>query len=152
MLPHALAGAAIAVKVGNPFLVLPLAFLSHFILDIFPHWNPHLYTEKTRDGKVSKSSTTICFLDSGTALVVGSYIAFSFWPNLSMVALVFTTCFFAVSADLIEAPFFFLGWKNKYITKFILFQRKIQWNVSPIPGILSQATFVSLALYLIFFT
>lgn len=43
--PHVLIGAAIATKVGNPFLAIPLAFASHFVLETVPHWNPHLNTE-----------------------------------------------------------------------------------------------------------
>ena len=35
--PHLLLGAAIASRISNPFLALPLAFLSHFLLDVLPH-------------------------------------------------------------------------------------------------------------------
>lgn len=35
--PHFLAGAVIVKTVANPFLGLPLAFLSHFLLDLMPH-------------------------------------------------------------------------------------------------------------------
>ena len=35
--PHLLLGAAIAAKISNPFLILPLAFLSHYFLDLLPH-------------------------------------------------------------------------------------------------------------------
>ena len=49
--PHVIVGAAIAYKVVNPALALPLALGSHFILDITPHWNPHLSTETKKFGK-----------------------------------------------------------------------------------------------------
>jgi len=35
---HMLAGAAIALIVKQPILVLPLAFASHFVLDALPHY------------------------------------------------------------------------------------------------------------------
>lgn len=35
---HLLVGAGIATVVTNPFLALPLAFLSHFVLDALPHF------------------------------------------------------------------------------------------------------------------
>lgn len=35
---HALTGALIAVTIDQPYLVLPLAFASHFLLDALPHW------------------------------------------------------------------------------------------------------------------
>ena len=35
---HLLTGAAIAVAVRQPFLAIPLAFVSHFVLDAIPHF------------------------------------------------------------------------------------------------------------------
>ncbi len=37
---HALTGAVIALAVKKPELAIPLAFLSHFVLDAIPHYNP----------------------------------------------------------------------------------------------------------------
>lgn len=49
--PHAILGASIAAKVENPFLVLPISFFSHYLLDLVPHWQETLYpyipTKKT---------------------------------------------------------------------------------------------------------
>jgi len=80
-LPHTLAGATIATKITNPFLALPLAFLSHFILDLFPHWNPNLTPEMKTYGKLTKKTKIIIFADSFLALIIGLFIAFRFWPN-----------------------------------------------------------------------
>lgn len=38
---HALTGAIIALAVKEPTLVVPLALLSHFILDVIPHFGIH---------------------------------------------------------------------------------------------------------------
>jgi hypothetical protein len=151
-LPHALVGATIAIKTGNPILAFPLAFLSNFVLDLLPHWNPHLYTELKKDGKVSSKTTKIVIVDASLALVIGSLIAFRFYPHWQMILLVLFSCLFAVSADLIEAPFFFLNSKNKYLVKLISFQRKLQWNVSFWPGILVQGGLLLFCFYLILFT
>lgn len=35
---HMLAGAVVAVGVQNPFLIVPLAVASHFLLDVLPHF------------------------------------------------------------------------------------------------------------------
>lgn len=35
---HALTGATIGLLVGNPLIALPLALLSHFVLDALPHF------------------------------------------------------------------------------------------------------------------
>lgn len=37
--PHLLVGAAIVKAVPNPAISLPLALLSHFVLDTIPHWD-----------------------------------------------------------------------------------------------------------------
>ena len=37
---HALTGALIGLTVSNPVLALPLAFLSHFVCDAIPHYDP----------------------------------------------------------------------------------------------------------------
>lgn len=36
---HAVTGAFIAVKVGNPYLAIPLILLSHYLEDAVPHWD-----------------------------------------------------------------------------------------------------------------
>jgi len=39
--PHMVAGAAIGTKLRSPWLALPLAFASHFLLDFAPHLDAH---------------------------------------------------------------------------------------------------------------
>ncbi|MEI6690888.1 MAG: hypothetical protein WCL07_04020 [bacterium] len=36
---HAATGAFIAVKLGNPYLAIPLILLSHYVEDAIPHWD-----------------------------------------------------------------------------------------------------------------
>ena len=36
---HALVSGAIAASVQNPSLAIPLAFVSHFVMDAVPHWD-----------------------------------------------------------------------------------------------------------------
>lgn len=37
---HALTGAVIGLTISNPLVSLPLAFLSHFVCDAIPHYDP----------------------------------------------------------------------------------------------------------------
>lgn len=149
-LPHTIIGATIGSKIGNPLLVFPLAFFSNFFLDMLPHWNPHLNTELESLGKISRKTTLIIVLDSFSSLIVGTFLALRFYPNIERIVIVLLSCFFAVLADLIEAPYFFLGVRNRYIERLINFQKKHQWNVSLIPGLLSQVGFVFILLWLLF--
>jgi len=44
---HALTGAVIGTWVGQPLLAIPLAFASHFVLDVLPHFGQN-YEERTK--------------------------------------------------------------------------------------------------------
>lgn len=146
--PHVVLGATIAVKIGNPLLALPISFFSHFLLEPLPHWNPHTYTEVTTKGKLSKTSVAIIWADALTALFLGLWIASKSLPDINKAALIVASCFFSALPDLVEAPFFFFGWRQPLILKIIKFQRSIQFNVSPLPGLIFQAIFVLILLNL----
>jgi hypothetical protein len=36
---HAVTGALVAVAIHNPWIGLPAALASHFVIDVIPHWN-----------------------------------------------------------------------------------------------------------------
>ena len=146
--PHALVGAAIAVKLGNPLLSIPLAFASHFVLEKVPHWNPHLTNETKKYGQPTQKSTIIVIADSSLALILGSTIAFGQAPNTMMVIGTLLSSFAAVLPDLIEAPYFYLNVRNnKYIKRWIKFQRGIQVDAPPFFGLLTQVLTI-IAVYL----
>lgn len=149
-LPHVIVGATIGTKIGNPLLAFSLAFLSNFLLDLLPHWNPHLNTELQQNGKISRKTTLLCLLDTGLGLVIGLALAVRFWPDINRVLIVLFSCFFAVLADLVEAPYFFLGWRHPWLEKLIAFQSRIQFNVPLIPGLISQAIFLGIAFWFLF--
>jgi hypothetical protein len=144
--PHALVGAAIAVKLGNPALSIPLAFASHFILERVPHWNPHLYTEMKKFGKPTRKSTRIAAIDSVLALTGGSLIAFSQFPNFRMTLAILFSAFAAVLPDVIEAPYLYLGYKKPWLKKYILWQRSIQAEAKPLWGLLTQVLTIAAVL------
>lgn len=136
--PHVLVGAAIATKIPNPWIAIPLAFTSHFILEMVPHWNPHLNSETNKYGHVTTKSTVITAIDATVALVFGSVIAFKYLPDASQLFNVLACSFFAVLPDVIEGPYFFLKIKNKFIEKWIKFQKSLQNDTSIIPGLITQ--------------
>jgi len=143
-------GATIATKIGNPLLAFPLAFLSNFLLDLIPHWNPHLNTEMKKFGHVTRKTTIICLLDGSASLIVGTLLALRFWPDIERVAIVLGAIFLAVIADLSEAPYFFLGAKGKYFEKIVAFQKRLQFNVPVIPGLAVQVVFLVACFWLLF--
>lgn len=145
--PHVIVGAAIAAKVANPVLAIPLAFGSHFLLEKIPHWNPHLNTETEKYGKPTKRSTKIVIVDVALSLTAGFFIASRVLPDIANAATVLVCCFAAALPDIAEGPYFFLGVRNKLIKKWINFQKSIQADADIIPGLLTQFIVILAALY-----
>lgn len=83
---HALVAGAIARAIPNPYIALPLAFCSHFIMDCIPHWDIGTNWRgraKKHTGALAIAETTLgitltYFLFQGkvdTALLLGTIIA-----------------------------------------------------------------------------
>lgn len=146
-LPHTIVGAAIAVKVGNPALAIPLAFLSHFALEFVPHWNPHLYTETKKFGRVTRRSTLFVAADVALSLAAGFFIASTVLPDVGHFWTVIASSFVAVLPDVLEGPWFFLNFKHKALERLILFQRSLQFDAPLVPGILTQLATIAAAFW-----
>lgn len=141
--PHVFVGAAIAVAVPNPFIAIPLAFASHFILEMVPHWNPHLNTETQKFGQPTRRSTVITSIDSTLALASGSFIAYKSVPDIHQAILILACCFFAVLPDVLEGPYFFLKMRTNWIKKWIAFQKSLQCDTTAFWGLLTQAIVIA---------
>lgn len=148
--PHVVVGAAIATKVVNPLLAIPLALGSHFILDRVPHWNPHLNTELKKYGKITTKTRWFIVFDVVFSLTLGGFIAYQFLPDVNRASMVLLAGFAGVLPDVIEGPYFFLKWKNKLIEKWIKFQKSIQVDTTPFPGLGIQFVTLVAALWWIF--
>ena len=148
--PHVIVGAAIATKVVNPALAIPLAFASHFILEKVPHWNPHLNSETEKYGRPSKQSTYIVIADVAASLALGGYVASRALPDWGQTATILAACFAAVLPDILEGPYFFLNMRSEIIKKWIKFQKSIQVDIPIIPGLITQVITVLLAFWWIF--
>ena len=145
--PHALVGAAIATKIPDPLIALPLAFASHFVLDMVPHWNPHLNTELKTHGKVSKTSRNIIIADVVSALAFGTLMATQFATSPTHMVTILLGAFAGVLPDVMEGPYFFLGWKTKFIEKWLAFQKSIQVDTTPFPGLVTQVATIIAAVW-----
>lgn len=145
--PHVIVGAAIATKVVHPALAIPLALGSHFLLEKIPHWNPHLNTETEKYGKPTRRSTKIVILDTTLALAAGFFIASRVLPDAGHAVTILAACFAAALPDIVEGPYFFLGYRNKFIKRWIKFQKSIQMDTDIIPGLLTQAVTIAAAFW-----
>jgi hypothetical protein len=140
--PHVFIGAAIASKIPNPFIAIPLAFASHFVLEMIPHWNPHLNTETEKFGKPTRRSTAITAVDSTLALVSGSFIAFRALPDVGQAILVLACSFAAVLPDVLEGPYFFLNLRSTWVKKWIAFQKSLQNDTNVFLGLFTQLAII----------
>jgi hypothetical protein len=145
--PHVFLGAAIASKIPNPFISIPLSFASHFILEKVPHWNPHLNTETQKYGYPTRKSIIITTADSTFALLSGSFIAYQALPNQALSLTILASCLASILPDLIEAPYFFLRIRNKYIARWIDFQKSLQVDTTPVWGALTQVAVIIAAIF-----
>lgn len=147
--PHVVTGIAIASVTGNPLIAFPLAIASHFFLDMVPHWNPHLNTDLKKYGRVSNKNVALVVLDSFLALGIGLFFAYRSLPDTMMALAVLAGCFGGVLPDLAEAPHYFLKFRHPVMDKFINWQKSIQNDTSPIPGIISQILTILVGLWVI---
>jgi hypothetical protein len=149
--PHVAVGIAIATKIPNPWISIPLAFASHFVLDKIPHWNPHLYTETQKTGKPSKQSTIIAIADISASLILGSAFAYNAIPNTQMAIVILACSFASVLSDVIKYPYYYFHLRQKWLVTWVKFERSMQVDTKTVFwGVLTQLTTIAASLFWIF--
>ena len=139
---HALVGGAIAASVQNPALGLSLSAISHPLLDTIPHWD---FGWGWR-----QKSKLLLFTESVFDLSLGFVLAYllfgqhvNFWYFLACV-------FVSEVWDILEAPYWFFGWKFFPFGIIYKIQSQMQGRAKTMElGILTQvATVVLIVLVL----
>ena len=148
--PHVTVGAAIASKIPNPLIAIPLAFASHFVLERVPHWNPHLNREIKKFGKVTTLSTVIVIADVATSLIIGFYFASQKSINNTHYLAILASSFASVLPDVIEGPYFYLKVRGKLIERWISFQKSLQEDAPIVPGLATQILTILACFYWVF--
>ncbi len=149
--PHVALGAAIAVAIPNPLISIPLAFASHFLLDMVPHWNPHLNTEIKSYGKLTNKTLLIIGFDLASALLLTAFLTHRALPNNALAINIFLSSFAAILPDVVEGPYFIFGWKNKFLSIWMKLQKRIQADANIFWGTLTQIITLIICLYIILF-
>lgn len=135
--PHALVGMAIAATIPNPWVSLPLAFLSHFGVDMLPHWN--------WEPDVRPLSLLGIVLDLILLEILIGYLAFQSPLKLNLAA----ASLFAILPDLLLAPYIFLGSNNRFIKKLYDLQCQLHRSVSIVPGLITQLLLSAICLLIL---
>lgn len=133
---HAMTGAAIALVVKQPLLAAPLAFLSHFVLDVTPHFGGtpvYEYGHKI----FPYIMATDALLSAGTLLFVCSLA-----PTLAALILLCALC--AILPDILLLTYYTNDRPNTWLHRWHL---GMQWFERPEGAIVeaSYAIFISIA-------
>ena len=117
-LNHAATGIAIALLVRKPEFALPLALLSHFVLDSIPH-----STVSSANKRVFRAYLIV----EASAMVTITLICMALFPDLSL--LVGACAFLAFLPDIFW-PFHYNGMlrDKPFFKKFYAFHQNIQWS------------------------
>lgn len=137
--PHALMGTVIGANIKNPLISIPLALLSHFVLDLFPHINP-------RSVHFTKASYyPLYIVDLGFGLISG--IAFA--PKYGNIVII--TSIVAMLPDLLLVPLFLFHLELAPLVRLRKIQSRLQFHVNNVYiGSISQILVMFLCLvYLI---
>ncbi|GMR19015.1 MAG: hypothetical protein BMS9Abin34_139 [Patescibacteria group bacterium] len=150
--PHVAAGVAIASVVPDPRLAIPLAFLSHFVLDAVPHWDDvGLGRLEHRLERVSSRTFRAILLD---ALLALSFVLISvYWamPDYGAAVTVLFTALAAALPDLYYLPLVFFGKRWGWVMWVVRLQSRVQTNAkaSKTSGLLSQTALVAACLLVV---
>lgn len=131
---HALTGALIGLAIGNPVVAILVAFLSHYLLDIIPHFG------KSDDPNFIESTFFRNFLIADATLCVVLVLALAvLQPQYWLLGAV--CAFIATSPDLALVPRFIAAKTNKSYTPGLYnrFAAAIQTYEKPEGGLIEFA-------------
>lgn len=134
---HALTGAAIGLSLQKPVLIIPAALLSHFVLDVIPHFGGHPVYEwgHRHFFKVIAFDALMCI-----AVIVGLFVLAPQHAWLGVLGVVF-----AMLPDLSLIHYYTKGKPKHWFHNFHL---GIQWFERP-PGLLVEAAYLFFILAII---
>ncbi|MBI4100378.1 hypothetical protein HY439_01420 [Candidatus Microgenomates bacterium] len=146
---HALSGGIILKTIPDPRIALPLAFLSHFILDSVPHWD--FTTSLSKEDSPQKPLTLAgrkdrkkIFVLAAFDVILGFGLTFWLFQNLNPYWL-FGSMIFAQLPDWLEIPYFFGGYKIAPSIWVKRFQHRVHSRLYLPWGLITQiAIFVPL--------
>lgn len=136
---HAIVGASIAARIPNPYIAIPLAIGSHFILDLIPHWDQGINWRK--------KSARRRWLESIFDVLAGILLVTVLFASRVDPLYLYGMMIAAQLPDWLETPYLFLGLKGAPWKYFYQVQSRLQWRSSLLVGIMTQLATILLALW-----
>lgn len=131
---HALVGGAIAASISNPSIGLPLAAISHPILDMIPHWDFGLGWKK--------KSKFLLFVQASFDLIFGIFVTYLFFGKTTDILYLMSAIFLSEVWDILQMPYLLFGWKFFPFKAFYNFGHDINGKAKLPWGIITQAATV----------
>lgn len=142
---HVMTGAVIALAVKQPELAVVLAFISHYVCDVIPHFGIY------EDNVLRRNASMFFRIVLGISLV-GMIVALILIPNIAagkVSALTIFVCMaVAILPDAAWVPQFFhevRTKKTRLAGKYSAWHQKIQWFEQPIGLIIEGCWLVAMS-------
>ncbi len=126
---HAVTGAFIAVKIGNPYLAIPLILLSHYLEDAVPHWD-------AGTGLGNGSKTRAMAIKHGIIdLALAGILVLIYYPqNLSSLPSLLSSApiwgaFLGLVPDFLESPRNFLKYEPWFLKPLNRFHHSFHHSI-----------------------
>ena len=136
---HALVGMILGLTLNSLVLIVVLSFVSHFFIDLIPHWDSyfdnHLF-EKTGKIKIKKRDLIIRLIDISLTVSFVLFLYFRFNNILLILG-----SFSSVLPDMIKGGYITKLKSNKIYFNYLKFHSKIQGKASMIVGLVIQIIF-----------
>ncbi len=125
---HALTGALIATVIDEPLLAIPIAFASHFALDVLPHFGVSKNPKTRNSSSLFRTVTTLDLAICAILFLIAPWITQSLAMNIWIV---WACMFAAICPDLVWGYRLYRELTEKVaISKswFSKFHSNIQWG------------------------
>lgn len=139
---HAIIGTIIAAKIGNPYLAIPLAFVSHIAADMIPHWDTA--TNIKTKGKHRVIVETL--FDIALGFFLSWLVIIYFFPTTNLIYVIIMI-FVSQSLDWLMAPYYFWNMQFPLFRLTYKFQKKFDNTMDGPWGIITQVVTLSLLLF-----
>ena len=136
---HALTGALIGLTIGEPWVAVPVALVSHLVCDVIPHHGNQAAEERILKSKLFRNS-----LITDELLCVGLVIALSLSrPDHWLLAAI--CAFVATSPDLLFINRYrsALAGQTRHSSRVVQWLIDIQWFQRPIGAVVEVAWFIA---------
>jgi len=144
---HALLGGAIGIYFNSVTLILLVAFISHFFLDMLPHWGIGFDIEHFKDFYEAKITKKVFFFGLFDALITIFLVSMFYQETHSKLFII--GAFASLLPDMFSLGYFTRIRNKKNYKRYIKFHSRIQKDADFMFGMFTQIIIFLVLLYLL---